>query len=267
MARKFTPPPDPQPARLSIGEMQAALPKLRRRLAEVEAFDPTTPRSEFDAESAAIIDKVNETLVAVFGHMTLDYKRYHTQSLYAGPLIMGGVSRQEVIQGYQRGKELVISRLKTAIAILEEKLADAGAAGAPSMSRSLGGLDLHPIIERAAGELYRDGHYASAIENACKALNSLVQTKSGVFNLSEKALMLTVFNRNKPRLAFNNLEDETDRSEQEGMMHLYAGVFAAFRNPRAHKLIDDDAETAFGAISMISFLAKLLEKAKVQVAI
>ena len=76
--------------------------------------------------------------------------------------------------------------------------------------------------------------------------------------------MTTVFNRNKPRLAFNQLVDETDLSEQEGMMHLYAGVFAAFRNPRAHKLVDDDAGTAIGAISMISFLAKLLDKATVR---
>ena len=45
-------------------------------------------------------------------------------------------------------------------------------------------------------------------------------------------------------------------------MELFTGSIAAFRNPRAHKLIEDDPEFAIEAISIISFLAKLLEKAK-----
>ena len=49
MARKYTAPTAKQPARLSVGDMQAALPKLRRRLEEVEAFDPTFISDECDA--------------------------------------------------------------------------------------------------------------------------------------------------------------------------------------------------------------------------
>jgi hypothetical protein len=42
------------------------------------------------------------------------------------------------------------------------------------------GLELHPEIDRAAGQLYRDGHYANAIEDAVKALNTLVRLQTGV---------------------------------------------------------------------------------------
>ena len=47
-----------------------------------------------------------------------------------------------------------------------------------------------------------------------------------------------------------------------GMMYLYAGVMLAFRNPRAHGLINDDAEEALDIISFVSFLAKALDGAK-----
>ena len=66
----------------------------------------------------------------------------------------------------------------------------------------------------------------------------------------------------RKRLKFNDLSTESDQSEQRGMMYLYAGVMLAFRNPRAHGLIDDDAEEALDIISLVSFLAKALDSAK-----
>ncbi len=43
------------------------------------------------------------------------------------------------------------------------------------------------------------------------------------------------------------------------MMHLYEGAMLALRNPRAHKLVEDDPERAMEFIAFISLLAKLLD--------
>jgi uncharacterized protein (TIGR02391 family) len=73
--------------------------------------------------------------------------------------------------------------------------------------------------------------------------------------------MNTVFSPKAPTLKFNNLASDSDRSEQQGMMHLFAGAMLAFRNPRAHQLVSDDAEKALEIISFLSYLAKSVDTA------
>jgi uncharacterized protein (TIGR02391 family) len=122
-------------------------------------------------------------------------------------------------------------------------------------------LDLHPAIAEAAGELYGNGHYANAIEDAVKALNDLVRLRSGVAADGD-ALMTTVFSPSKPILAFNQLADDSDKSEQRGFMLMCQGAVAGLRNPRAHKLIKDDPERALEFIGYVSLLAKLVGGAR-----
>ncbi len=123
------------------------------------------------------------------------------------------------------------------------------------------GLDLHPAIRDAALERHRNGHYADAIEASCKALIALVQVKAATFDQDGTALMRAVFSANNPQLCFTPFPyaNRTDESEQEGMMHLYEGAMLALRNPRAHKLVEDDPERAMEFIAFISLLAKLLD--------
>ncbi len=128
--------------------------------------------------------------------------------------------------------------------------------------RAYEGLDLHPDIARAASELYRDGHYSNAIEDAVKALNSLVKLRSGHDERDGTQLMEFVFSVNNPILQFNELHDQSDKDEQKGFMLLFSGAVAGLRNPRAHRLIQDDAERALEFIAFVSLLAKLLDGAK-----
>ena len=46
------------------------------------------------------------------------------------------------------------------------------------------------------------------------------------------ALMQTVFSVNDPILAFNDRSDQSDKDEQQGMMHLYIGAAMDFAIPR-----------------------------------
>lgn len=71
-----------------------------------------------------------------------------------------------------------------------------------------------------------------------------------------------VFAPGNPLLAFNALEDQSDKDEQKGFMMLFSGAVAGLRNPRAHKIIKDDPESALEFIAFISLLAKMVDKAK-----
>jgi uncharacterized protein (TIGR02391 family) len=71
-----------------------------------------------------------------------------------------------------------------------------------------------------------------------------------------------VFSPKSPILKFNSLQSETEKSEQQGMVFLYAGAMLAFRNPRAHQIIEDDPEKALEYIAFLSLLAKSLNKAE-----
>jgi uncharacterized protein (TIGR02391 family) len=155
--------------------------------------------------------------------------------------------------------------LNQAIASLQEKLAEIEEPPADNPNaealRAYEGLDLHPAIVHAASDLYRDGHYANAIEDSVKALNNLVRLRSG-HDADGTTLMETVFSPKKPILRFNGLNDESDFNEQKGFMMMFSGAVAGLRNPRAHRLIKDDPERALEFIAFVSLLAKLLDGAK-----
>jgi len=145
---------------------------------------------------------------------------------------------------------------------LEEKGADLGPDTIRRVRTAFEGLDLHPRIGAVCADLYRNGHYRDAVLDASLALERLVKDKSQRDDLSGASLMRTVFSANTPILAYNDLSDQTDRDEQEGMMHLFEGAVLALRNPRAHTLLDDSPEMALEYIALLSLLAKRVEQAK-----
>src|SRR5262249_49187624 len=150
--RGATPAPR-QPATLSSSQIKEALPKLRRRLGEARAFDPTAMRSTDEPVASALVTAVNSTLVDVFGPESLEYQEYKVVRLYRGQFNLGGVSADEIVSGYLKGKAHLISDLETIIKLFEEKLSDSGDTPIGRALRAYEGLDLYAEIERAAGEL------------------------------------------------------------------------------------------------------------------
>lgn len=259
MAR--TPPP-PRPADLTPAQMKAAIVPLTRRIAEIEDFDPRGMKDRRDPNLQALEKAIEGTLADIFGPDTIEFRRYRDAfSLDMAPHNIYGVPLGEVIDGIIRGKERSAVLLRQIIKSFEEKLGDAGETEAGRALRAYEGMDLHPDIADAAGDLYRDGHYASAILDAVKALNNLVRLRSGE-EIDGTALMEKVFSPKAPILSFNDLKDQSDIDEQKGFMMMFSGAVAGLRNPRAHKLIEDDAERALEFVAFVSLLAKLLDGAK-----
>jgi uncharacterized protein (TIGR02391 family) len=277
----------PKPANLTPNRMRSAIIKLERRIKELKGLDITQLQSGDDPPLLALRASIEETLQEVYGLGTHEYNRYSPAtyldltdyslaSTYASnswlprppgrdyhgrDLSGGGDISGNIQQGINKGRDRAVALLGQAVKSLKEQLEDLGETKSGRALRAYEGLDLHPEIERASGKLYRDGHYANAIEDAVKVLNDLVRMRSGQ-SLDGIPLMQTVFSPNKPVLKFNDLADASDQDEQKGFMMMFAGAVAGLRNPRAHKLIKDDPERALEFIAFVSLLAKLLDGAK-----
>jgi hypothetical protein len=61
---------------------------------------------------------------------------------------------------------------------------------------------------------------------------------------------------------FNDLSDQTDLDEQEGMMHLFEGAVLAIRNPGGHTFPEGTEQQAMEYISLLSLLAYRVQEAK-----
>lgn len=122
-------------------------------------------------------------------------------------------------------------------------------------------LDIHPRIQKVSKKLFLDGHYAQAILEAFKAVNNLVKQKSKHNELDGKNLMETVFSKNNPILAVNNNISTSDKDEQEGFMHLFAGAMLGIRNPKAHdNMIQRDMKVTYSIFLLQAYCVGLLTR-------
>ena len=71
--------------------------------------------------------------------------------------------------------------------------------------------------------------------------------------------MTLVFSPNDPLLRINQGRSKNDQSEQRGHMFLCQGVVGAWRNPRAHAVIDDSPARA---LMMLETLNDLISTTK-----
>lgn len=136
MARK--PPTQPATASLTVEQMQAALPKLERRIGELETFDVATIRQRFDPVADALAKKVNSTLQDILGHGTVEYNEYSVGSFDTLPLRTGGGNEPlpRVQTGYKQGIERCLLKLRTLKDLLQERIADSAASAPVSQKRT-----------------------------------------------------------------------------------------------------------------------------------
>jgi uncharacterized protein (TIGR02391 family) len=255
--------PEPRKAELRPEQIRSALPRLRKRIEELRAVDVNTVQARWDPAIEALEQKVNSTLSDIFGPNTVEYQEFGDVRLDRAPMnLMYEASLYEVQEGLSRGISTVISSLEAIISLFQEKLGDESLDAVDRARRAFSSLELHPEIARAVTRLFEDGHYTNAVEDACKVLDLLVKMRSGRVDLGGTELMQAVFSPKNPALKFSDLQSESEKSEQQGLMFLYAGAMLAFRNPRAHGLIQDDAENALDYIAFLSLLAKMLDRAR-----
>lgn len=264
MAKKPNLQPSPQPARLSPEQMRNGIPRLRKRIEELSQLNLEELTDETgDNVLDSYKTKINDTLICIFGHDTIENKRYHVESLngYVGLICSDSDNFNLRLPYIKKDVSSCLSKLQAALEILEEKVIEEDASKFDTVLRAYQGLELHPEISRTASKLYVDGHYSNAVEAAVKALNGFVRLRSGL-DIDGTALMEKAFSPNSPVLKFNELANQSEKDEQKGFMQMFAGAVCGLRNPRAHGFLKDDPERALEFIAFVSLLAKLLDEAK-----
>lgn len=122
------------------------------------------------------------------------------------------------------------------------------------------GRSIHPeVLKYCRTELLQDNYFHAVFE-ATKGLAQRIRELSGV-EMDGAALVDRAFSIDRPLLAINTLQTETERSEHKGFAALLKGCFAAIRNPLAHepKILWDGEEDAADYLSLISLLHRKLD--------
>ncbi|TDY85006.1 UNVERIFIED_ORG: putative nucleotide-binding protein [Herbaspirillum seropedicae] len=128
MATKKTTTPVQQ-AKLSQEQMRKAIPRLKRLIEDIKAFDTSSLTERFGSAQGALETQIEGTLSSIFGHDTVEYRRYADATrLDNGSIYMsvdyvddGPRARKNV----NEGKINACGLLETAIKWLEEEIADA----------------------------------------------------------------------------------------------------------------------------------------------
>jgi predicted nucleotide-binding protein len=119
MAKKRS---EPEYVKLSSQQMRDAIPKLRRRIEELKALDPTNLKRRGDPRFEAIENKANNTLGEIFGVGAVQYNENHvmldTASIYMG----NETPRDEVVEGYKIGIESAVAHFQALVDYFEEEL-------------------------------------------------------------------------------------------------------------------------------------------------
>ncbi len=126
-------------------------------------------------------------------------------------------------------------------------------------------LVTHHQLQQTSGLLFRDRHYARAVEEAFKFLNNAVKDKSGLLQQDGAALMRSAFSAHSPVLRLNSFESITDKDEQQGYMDIFAGSMTGVRNPRAHDhALVDESDVALELLVLANHLMRKLDAASIQ---
>jgi uncharacterized protein (TIGR02391 family) len=211
-----------------------------------------------DPRKRTLEDRIHTTVLEIFGPNSPEYGRHRYHRIWHGAEFVN-MPEEEIQAGFRAGFPHTTAMLKGLTDRLQEMRSDLHRDRAAQIRSTFEGLDLHARIAAVCVDLYRDRHYRQAVLDASIALVNYVKERSRRHDLDGTPLMSTVFSPNGPLLAFNVLADQTDKDEQQGMMHLFMGAVLALRNPRAHSVFDDSPELALDAVAFLSMLAKRLD--------
>ena len=118
-----------------------------------------------------------------------------------------------------------------------------------------------PDLNATTRTLFRDGHYARAVEEAYKFLANAVKGRSGDSLRDGRDLMFHVFNLDAPVLRINRLRGMSQRDEQEGYKFIFGGAMQGIRNPRAHEhSLHDEADVAVEMLVLANHLMRAVRR-------
>lgn len=124
--------------------------------------------------------------------------------------------------------------------------------------------NLHPDVQSVAGDLFADGHYEAAVQEAIKSLDVRVRSITGI-DKSGVALMLAAFRAANPKIDVSRHPGKSGDDEKQGFEAIFRGVALGLRNPGAHELFaEGDPQQALEYLGLVSLLHRRIDDAKVR---
>lgn len=121
--------------------------------------------------------------------------------------------------------------------------------------------NIHQKIAEASKQLFDDGHYRQATFEAFIRIEERVRNASSINNTGFD-LMMRAFNEGDPAIALNLLSNLSERDEQKGYRHMFAGSMSGIRNPRAHSIFYETMDECLDHLSIASALMRKIDNAQ-----
>jgi uncharacterized protein (TIGR02391 family) len=238
---------------------QQGIRYLLRQIQRLEQHVISLPHNHPDVESW--VSTTKDILNQIFGQPNGATHMKTSNFLYA----RGG--QQSHILPYgghedtQRRYLLIQEKRKALLHTYVEQLQELAPPEVPT------GADLyrfHSEIDLVSSHLYRESHFAQAVQEASLRVMDEVKRASGICDdgdsLIDKAFG---FDEQIPVIQFNSLETESHRECQRGTMYLFKGM-VGFCNSKAHcDRLFDDALHAHEYLALASLLMRMLEIAQI----
>lgn len=153
----------------------------------------------------------------------------------------------------------------TILRVKEARTIDEAHERAGRLKKKLLDRAVHPDVLRfCSAELLHENYFHAVFEST-KSVADKIREKSGLTldgaDLIDKAFGLGQSNR--PILAFNTLQTESEQSEHKGFANLLKGLFGMFRNVTAHEpriKWPINEEDALDSLTLSSLLHRKLDK-------
>ncbi|SHJ16435.1 TIGR02391 family protein [Malonomonas rubra DSM 5091] len=160
-----------------------------------------------------------------------------------------------ILHGLEYGKEGLFRET------VQAKTLDEAESRAQAVRNKLAPRNTHPEVYKYCQPELMQENYFHAVFEACKGLFQRIRDLSGV-EADGANLVDRVFSVEKPFLAFNTLQTETERSEHKGFAQLLKGCAAAIRNPLAHgpKILWQGETDAADYLTLLSMLHRKLDQ-------
>ena len=123
------------------------------------------------------------------------------------------------------------------------------------------------VLEFCGAELAENNYFHAVLE-AAKSISYKLRDRTGLQDDGSKLAKhaLGIISGRPPRIKINAFQTESDKSEQQGFLHLVTGIFSMFRNRIAHdariqsKVDKDDLEDL---LLLASIIHRRLDKATI----
>ena len=127
--------------------------------------------------------------------------------------------------------------------------------------------NIHTSLTDAVQLIYKS-EFESAVRETFVAVENYLKKKSGLdsrgFDLATKALSFEMDKqtgeiKRPPLIAINDLKNESDRNEQDGIRYMLMGFFQASRNLYQHNHIGSSVRNSISVVIEASFFLHLLD--------